>query len=130
LGKNLIWIDVVPGTFKELGKMKVEIPPEYIDLCTNWHSGQDSMFYAISSTGALSLGSIRPVDRDSEALFVNDEEWMLSLLNSLECEIRDCLKYASKDTTVEEDFELLTQFLEFTNKMIADLNWIESNNVS
>jgi hypothetical protein len=110
--------------------MKVEIPPEYIDLCTSWHSGQDSMFYAISSTGALSLGSIRPVDRDSEALFVNDEEWMLSLLNSLECEIRDCLKYASKDTTVEEDFELLTQFLEFTNKMIADLNWIESNNVS
>ena len=95
--------------------MRIDIPSEYIELCTNWHSGQDSIFYAISSTGSLSLGTQRPLDCEK------DEDWMLVLLNSLESEIRDCLRFAGKETSIDEDFEGLTNFMGFTVRKIAEI---------
>jgi hypothetical protein len=62
---------------------RIEIPDEYIELCEQWHSGQYSMFYAISSTGALKLGSINP--GGSEPL--SHKDWMLSLISDLRSEI-------------------------------------------
>lgn len=31
----------------------IEIPQQYFDLCGNWYDGQNSMLYAIASTGNL-----------------------------------------------------------------------------
>jgi len=45
-------------------------------LAADWHSGQNSMLYAIASTGSLSLGTRRPPN-------TADDVWAESLLSSL-----------------------------------------------
>ena len=71
----------------------IEIPPEYIALCADWHSGQDCMLYAVASTGGLTMGSIRPYD---DGLPLSDEEWYLSIWNSLSTDIAYCVRQAKK----------------------------------
>ncbi len=66
--------------------MRIEIPEEFLQCCAEWHGGSASMLYAISSTGALSLGTHRPLGCDT------DEKWMWHLLSELESEINYCIK--------------------------------------
>lgn len=88
----------------------LEIPPEYIELCEQWHSGQSSMFYAISSTGALSLGTNNPYPGES------DEVWMLGLIENTILEIEHCIKiceWGMNEEFRDVDSELFEQFLSY-----------------
>ena len=65
---------------------ELKIPPEYIDLCNHWYSGQGDMMYAVASTGSLSLGSICPVyDYDDKA--DRDLKWYYTLCLDLSTSI-------------------------------------------
>lgn len=91
--------------------LSLKIPDEFIQLCTEWHSGQSSMMYAVSSTGALSLGTIKPLDCET------DEEWFQSILSGLESEVRDCIRILKKsrygyDLDEVENMERFLGFLE------------------
>lgn len=77
------WEDKLDNTVFQ----RLDIPDEFIQLCEMWHGGQDSMFYAISSTGKLSLGSINP--GGSKPL--SNKDWMLSLISGLRTEISYCI---------------------------------------
>lgn len=62
-------------------------------LATDWHGGQASMLYAVSSTGALSLGTIRPswspsmAQPDPEPF--TDDEWRRDLVERLRREVTE-----------------------------------------
>jgi hypothetical protein len=51
----------------------IEIPVALQRLCGEWHGGLDCMLYAVSSTGGLTMGTIRPVGCDT------DEKWYLNI---------------------------------------------------
>ena len=63
------------------------LPPECIQLATDWHDGQSSMLYAVASTGSLSRGSVRPTTDDPPRP-MTDYEWMLDLCEQLSSELR------------------------------------------
>lgn len=77
---------------------------EYAHLCSEWHSGQSSMMYAVASTGGLSLGRYKPIDVDT------DKEWMLRLLSGLLVEIKNCVKICQDNSEYAQD---LPNFAEF-----------------
>jgi hypothetical protein len=51
----------------------IKVPCDIQRLCADWHGGMDDMLYAVSSTGGLTLGAIRPVGCDTE------EKWYLTI---------------------------------------------------
>lgn len=67
---------------------KVQIPPSFVKLCQEWHSGVDSMIYAIASTGNLTPGTIRPYN-DLKQREMTDEEWYIYLFELLLLELKD-----------------------------------------
>jgi hypothetical protein len=96
----------------------IKIPQQYIDLCDGWHGGQDSMLYAIASTGNLTLGSIRPSVYDSDR-YMTDEEWYWSLFCDLGAELRQIIRNIEKrDKENEvEDYEDLKTFLDWAEEI-------------
>lgn len=92
----------------------MKIPTKFVNLCRDWHDGQSSMMYAVSSGGALTRGSIRPHDDDGP---YSDEKWIWSLFASLESEIRHCLRLA----TVQKDRNRLAEFLAWTEAKTVEL---------
>ena len=114
----------------------IEIPQKYFDICEDWkdfytHDGQDSMLYAIASTGNLTLGNLRP------NVFVNqnlpffqqpmtDKEWYWSLFDDLEHELRNILLNYSRYTTnpyynEEKEYQKLVDFLHWTIDIVSKL---------
>jgi hypothetical protein len=85
----------------------IEIPFEFVELASHWHDGQDSLLYAIASTGNLTLGTIRPLDCET------DEEWYLSLWDSLDCELSRLLKQIERRKDEFDDFDQLLEFQRF-----------------
>ncbi len=83
-----------------------------IVLAGDYHSGQGSMFYAISSTGALSTGTLRPSteDDDGNTRPMTDAEWAEDLVWYLIKEVRDALRIAS-DQGETEDAETAAAWL-------------------
>lgn len=67
---------------------------EEIEAASHWYSGQGSMLYAITSTGALSRGTIRP--RHDDGTPMTDEEWMIDLAERLEGEAEKAAREAGK----------------------------------
>jgi len=63
--------------------------PYELEFAEHWHGGQMSMLYAISSTGKLSRGNIRPLLTDDGGVItkMTDNEWSLHLVNSLQSEL-------------------------------------------
>ncbi len=51
----------------------IEIPCDIQELCTNWAGDMGCKLRAVSSTGGLTLGSIRPKGCDT------DEKWYLTI---------------------------------------------------
>ena len=76
----------------------IDFDDEEIEAASHWYGGQGSMLYAITSTGALSRGTIRP--RHHEGGLMTDEEWIIDLAERLESEAaaaaRDAAKQAKK----------------------------------
>lgn len=89
----------------------VEIPAEFIELCSGWAGDTDCMLRAIDSTGDLTLGTIRP--RDDDGAPMSDRAWHASLWSSLGCDIRYCVRMARKGG--HEDLPALQAFEEFAD---------------
>lgn len=86
--------------------------PDEIDAAAAWHGGGDSMLYAISSTGSLSRGTIRPYGVET------DEEWMDELRQSLEWEATEAANLATKQakrTRGKERRQLLDEAYSLSN---------------
>ena len=67
---------------------------EEIDAASHWYGGQGSMLYAVTSTGSLSRGTIRP--RHDDGTPMSDEEWMIDLAERLEGEAEKAAREAAK----------------------------------
>lgn len=82
----------------------IDFDDEEIEAASNWHGGQGSMLYALSSTGTLSRGTIRPRHPDGRSM--TDEEWMIDLAERLESEAErasnDAAKQAKKAKGTEK----------------------------
>lgn len=72
----------------------IDFDDEEIEAASHWYGGQGSMLYAITSTGALSRGTIRP--RHDEGRPMTDEEWIVDLAERLEGEAEQAARDASK----------------------------------
>jgi len=81
-------------------KDSVNFSTSELSTAEQWHGGQESMLYAIVSTGALKRGSMRPHDESGRPL--TDAEWLNRLAERLESEVQSCIWYAR----VEGDEEM------------------------
>ena len=72
----------------------IDFDDEEIEAASHWYGGQGSMLYAITSTGALSRGTIRP--RHHEGGLMTDEEWIIDLAERLEGEAESAASDAAK----------------------------------
>jgi len=86
----------------------IDFDEEEIDAAGHWYGGQGSMLYAITSTGSLRRGTIRP--RHNDGTPMTDDEWIVDLAARLEGEAeqaaRDAEKQAKKAKGAEKQ-ELL-----------------------
>ena len=83
----------------------IDFNDEEIEAASHWYGGQGSMLYAISSTGSLKRGTIRP--RHSDGTPMTDDEWIVDLAERLESEAeeaaRDAAKQAKKAKRAERE---------------------------
>jgi len=63
----------------------IEIPERFVAICDEWYGGQGDLLYAVSSTGGLTTGSIRPMNDDGER--ASDEEWYYGLWAGLSVDV-------------------------------------------
>jgi hypothetical protein len=55
-------------------RLRLEVTPERAFLAADWHGGQGSMLYAVASTGALTLGTRRPLKGERGEYVINERE--------------------------------------------------------
>ena len=72
----------------------IDFDDEEIEAAGHWYGGQGSMLYAITSTGALKRGSIRP--RHADGTPMTDQEWIVDLAERLESEAEEAARDAAK----------------------------------
>lgn len=90
----------------------MSIPLEYVELCHDWHGGQSSIMYSISSTGDLTRGSIRPKNDDGDPM--TDNEWLSHLYKKLFSELYHLISRLDKND--DDDYKLLSEFEIWTQK--------------
>ena len=78
----------------------IEIPSWIYSLCAEWYGGQACMLYAVCSTGGLTLGTIRPLDCDT------DEKWHLHIWREFSADMGYAARIARRGNS--EDAELLS----------------------
>lgn len=77
-----------------VGDTVLEVSDDELDFAVGWHEGLSSALYAVASTGALELGSRRPMEMvDGVWESVTDAEWRYGLLDNLRKELEDVLNY-------------------------------------
>jgi hypothetical protein len=72
----------------------IEFDDEELEAASHWYGGQGSMLYAITSTGSLSRGSIRPRHDNGEPM--TEDEWMADLAARLQVEAEEAVRDARK----------------------------------
>ncbi len=98
----------------------IEIPAKYIAACEGWHDGVDDLLYAVSSTGGLTTGTIRPAGCDS------DEKWYLTLWRKLYADVT--LARINAQIAEDEgwdggaDFYILSEFEDWVDSVCVDLS--------
>jgi hypothetical protein len=90
----------------------IEIPDEYRELCSGWYDGMD-MLYAITSTGGLTIGSIRPRGADSI------EKWYYSIWCDLSVDVGYARRAAEKSG--HEDAAALSEFEDWVDARVDEL---------
>ena len=75
----------------------IEIPSDIQELCTNWAGGVDCMLRAVSSTGGLTMGTIRPKGCDT------DEKWYYHIWMEFASDIGYAAHLARNDDTDDAD---------------------------
>lgn len=108
-------------------------PRRWARLCEEWHDGMDSTSYAVSSTGGLYRGSIRPRGSpewvDGVLVWpiegISDGEWLLGLWESLESEAsRNALWCEQTDNRDRSPYEGAPTFAEEAEDFREFLAWI------
>jgi hypothetical protein len=74
----------------------IEIPDEFLDVAGRWYSGQSDLLYAVSSSGGLTRGTIRPYG------CATDAQWYLQLWRELSCDV-GAAHGAASDTPIQVD---------------------------
>ena len=82
---------------------------------SDWHGGQASMLYAIASTGALTLSTVRPSVDDDGWRPMTDAEWRADLAWRLWRELRETAEQAEMQG--DEDAELLRAWCDKTSAL-------------
>ncbi|MHC4301004.1 MAG: hypothetical protein ACYS7Y_27330 [Planctomycetota bacterium] len=85
----------------------IVIPYRFVEVSQGWYSGIDDMLYAVSSTGNLTTGTIRPRGCDS------DEKWYFTIWCDLATDVGIAANAASKGyngPSDAADFEVLSEF--------------------
>ena len=72
----------------------IDFNDEEIEAAGHWYGGQGSMLYAITSTGSLKRGTIRP--RNDDGTPMTDDEWIVDLAERLESEAEEAARDAGK----------------------------------
>jgi hypothetical protein len=72
----------------------IDFDEEEIEAAGHWYGGQGSMLYAITSTGSLRRGTIRP--RHDDGTPMTDDEWIVDLAERLESEAEEAARDAKK----------------------------------
>lgn len=98
--------------------VEVSIPSEFVELCNGWAGNTDCMLREVDSTGGLTLGMRRPYNRDVERV-LTDQEWHLSLWNSLSCDLGYNARLAER--MGHEDATELRRFETFADETIERL---------
>ena len=81
----------------------IEIPKQFIELCSGWAGDTNCMLRAIDSTGGLTLGNRRPLDCDT------DEKWYLHLFQCLSADVMHC-RLLSQKSKEKPDLDALIAF--------------------
>ena len=66
----------------------IEFSHHELSVAEQWHGGQTSMLYAITSTGSLKRGTNRP--RNDDGTPMSDAEWLIRLASRLGDEAEAC----------------------------------------
>ena len=108
----------------------IEIPAHFVALAGRWYGGMGDMLYAVSSTGGLTLGTIRPRG------VCTNEQWYYSIWRDLSVDVgwarsqceRDCMTwdddYGFGDFTLEDlqsDCEDLRDFEVWVDEVVDRL---------
>ena len=94
----------------------IAIPAEFVELARQWYDGQGCILYAISSTGNLTLGSIRPINDDGHSM--SYQEWYYSLYLDLDCELSRLIRRLPKYTRGKGALKRFQQWAERTGEML------------
>ena len=100
----------------------IEFDNESISAAEHWHGGQSSMLYALSSTGHLARGTIRPRERcacsegcklcnGSRYQPMTDDDWIEYLASNLEGEAEDAIESCEKQMSETDDIDDLHEDL-------------------
>jgi hypothetical protein len=89
----------------------IKIPVAYQRLCADWAGGTDCMLRAVSSTGGLTIGTIRPAGCDT------DEKWYLTIWRELSSDAY----YAVRHNPNSDDFDDLSRFEDWCDERVSDL---------
>lgn len=95
----------------------VEIPAEYVNLCHEWAGGTDCTLRAISSTGELTVGTVRPYNDDGRPM--TDEEWHIHLFECLGADLYGIVRQGRQGEC--EDFDGLRRFEDWAGMMVDHL---------
>lgn len=98
--------------------IEVQIPSEFVALCSDWAGDTSCMLRAIDSAGSLTLGTIRPYSTDA-GRHLTDEEWQVSLFDSLASDVRYTARMAEQGQY--EDADALRRFETFADETAAKL---------
>jgi hypothetical protein len=92
----------------------IKIPVAYQRLCADWAGGQGCLLYAVSSTGGLTTGTIRPAGCEGA-----EEKWYLTIWRELSVDVWGAVCDA-KDTD-HADFADLSRFEDWVDERVSDL---------
>jgi len=96
----------------------IRIPDEFVAICDGWYDGMGDMVYAVSSTGNLTTGTIRPAGCDS------DEQWYLNLWCDLSADLCNAVRAAKKGyngQSDKDDYPVLVRFEDYVDSIIERL---------
>lgn len=93
----------------------IEIPCEYVDLCEGWAGGTDCMLRAVSSTGNLTIGNIRPRGCDT------DEKWYYHLWLQLSSDVGYAARLTREGGDEHGDADDLAEFEEWVDEQCERL---------
>lgn len=92
----------------------IEIPFEFVEIAGRWYNGMGDMLYAVSSTGGLTLGSIKPLDADSK------EEWYYMLWCALAADV-GAARRAAEGANFMDDYEVLCRFENWVDEQCDEI---------